>query len=284
MQGERSQEMIKDFHGLINQTTMKIRAFTDCAVLGLSGGADSTLVAILCAMALGQENVYAVGMPYGDLDKQTFNSRSEKVAKRLSIHYSVISIKEAVDAIVKNLKSSIPDMELNQIGLGNIKARIRMANLYGLSGYLASEGTRYRVMGTGNFSEDFIGYDTKGGDALADLFPIGSLFKSEIYQLLDHFIHEGLIEEGLVDRVPSAGLWEGQTDEGELGHTYAEMEPAIIQLIGSYDPFISTPRVNVLIEEVRQRHLANKHKHMAPPVINLRKWCDWNDPTGYFGS
>jgi len=275
--------MIKDFTGLINATTISIGNFTDCAVLGLSGGADSTLVAILSAMALGQENVYGIGLPYSDLDKQTFNSRSARIAHRLNIHYLEIPIKKQVDAIIESLRwDDDHPMELDAIQLGNIKARVRMATLYGLNGAFSDEGIRYRVIGTGNFSEDFIGYDTKGGDALADIFPIGCLFKSEVYQLLDHFITQGFIEEDLVDRIPSAGLWEGQTDEGELGHTYADMEPKIIQLVDAYKDEIGEVQTDALTEDVRMRHLANKHKHMAPPVLNLRKFCDWIDPTGYF--
>src|SRR5208337_3122521 len=131
IQGFRKGEgMIKDFTGLINATTISIRNFTDCAVLGLSGGADSTLVAILSAMALGQENVYGIGLPYSDLDKQTFNSRSARIAHRLNIHYLEIPIKKQVDAIIESLRwDDDHPMELDAIQLGNIKARVRMATL-----------------------------------------------------------------------------------------------------------------------------------------------------------
>ena len=111
--------------------------------------------------------------------------------------------------------------------------------------------------------------DTEGGDALADLFPIGDLFKSEVYQLLDYFVKEGMITEDLIDRVPSAGLWEGQTDEQELGYTYNEMEPAIIEIKkGGEIGQLSHSKVFHFVED---RHRKNKHKHEAPAVFALRE-------------
>jgi NAD+ synthase len=273
--------MLKDVEGAVKKIVKELQDFTDCATLGMSGGADSTLVACLCVRALGEENIYAIGLPYSDLDKNSFNSRSRRTAERLGVHYTEIPIKKQVDSVVESLgindfvKGSGPEA-MDPVQLGNIKARIRMTTLYAMNAWLTSNGQRYRVMGTGNLSEDFIGYDTKGGDALADIFPIGTLFKSEVYQMLDHFVKEGMIVDSDIDRVPSAGLWNGQTDEGELGHTYAEMEGAIQCLIDDYDS-INKPSINPLLEFVRQRHLINKHKHIGPPVINVRDQCHWND-------
>ena len=160
-----------------------------------------------------------IGMPYSDLDSDTFNSRSGETATRLGIYYRDVPIKTQVDAIVKSIEVD-PKEPPNSLTIGNIKARVRMVALYAFTNHLSAysnknNGKRVRVIGTGNLSEDFIGYDTKGGDALADIFPIGTLFKSEVYQMLDYFISKGVITENDVDRVPSAGLWEGQTDEGE---------------------------------------------------------------------
>lgn len=143
----------------------------------------------------------------------------------------------------------------------------------------ANEGKRARVVGTGNLSEDYIGYDTKFGDAGADFFPIGHLYKKEVYSLLDHFKEIGMIDEEHIDRIPSAGLWEGQTDEAELGYSYDEMAPAIDLCrrltktgLDPLDPqfvYDDDPKMGELVKFVWKRHLANKHKHEGPSVIDL---------------
>lgn len=246
----------------------EIKGFTDIATVGMSGGADSTLVAILCTMALGKENVCGYGMPYNSYDENTFNTNSEAVAKKLGISYKNISVFGPVNRISFELESAL-GTKLSPLNLGNIKSRMRMVYLYSLNAAIAEEtGKRCRVIGTGNLSEDYIGYDTKGGDALADIFPIGNLFKSEVYQLLEYFAEVGMIDSDMIDRVPSAGLEDGQTDEGDLGFTYNEMEPAIRFLTGdtSQDPSA------IITDFVAKRHEQNKHKHEAPYVVDLSEF------------
>ena len=265
--------MIKDFLALIKEVTEEIRDFTDIAVIGMSGGADSTLVATLCTWALGKKNVYGFGMPYNKVDEDTFNQRSEKTAKKLGISYDDIPIFGPTNRAAHELENAI-DVKLSPLNLGNIKSRMRMIFLYSLNAQLAETypDKRCRVIGTGNLSEDYIGYDTKGGDALADIFPIGSLFKSEVYQLLDHFVEMGALAPTMIDRVPSAGLESGQTDDEDLGYSYYEMEAAIRLLRAECDD-LATPVLDSLdlktLKFVRDRHSANKHKHEAVPVIDL---------------
>ena len=272
----------------------ELKNFTDIAVIGLSGGADSTLVATLCVEALGPENVYGYGMPYNNLDKNTFNTRSSKLANKLGINYTELPITRAVNAAAED--SDYEGYEgISALNLGNIKSRMRMIYLYTLNQRIAEKtGKRCRVIGTGNLSEDFIGYDTKGGDALADIFPIGQLFKSEVYKLLDYFVEKEILNEYLIDRVPSAGLEDGQTDEQDLGYSYNEMQPAIDLLLHnkilykypeSFEgikragkPGVTkkeripyTDREWEIIQFVWDRHIKNRHKHDAPKVIPLRK-------------
>jgi NAD+ synthase len=151
---------------------------------------------------------------------------------------------------------------------------MRMVALYTVAHELNSHLTnkRVRVIGTGNLSEDFIGYDTKGGDALCDIFPIGELYKSEVYQLAEYFVEQGDIEPYMIDYTPSAGLWDGQTDEEELGFSYNDMEPAIRKMRSATGKLECTDPLTLSTVEkfVYDRHLANKHKHEAPPVIELR--------------
>jgi NAD+ synthase len=256
-----------------NKIISELRSFTDVAVIGLSGGADSLLVALLCTEALGKENLRTFGMPYGELDRETFNSLSRRYAEFLGIPYQDVSVFEQTQSIVKSLTVAlgIPESKLSTLNCSNARVRSRANILYGVAHHLNETlGKRVRVIGTGNLSEDFIGYDTKGGDALADMFPIGQLFKSEVYKILDQYRDDGVIEEWMINRVPSAGLWVGQTDEGELGHSYADMEVAIRYLWKHYST-ASTLKLNDTQRFVWKRHLANKHKHEAPPVVVLRK-------------
>jgi NAD+ synthase len=261
--------MIKDIDGLLEHVTICLRKRMDAAVVGLSGGADSTLVALLCVKALGKENVHAVHMPYNKLDSDTFNSKSVALAKHLGVNESTVWIDDPVNILAGSFG------HLSEINQGNMRSRMRMITLYTTCCQVAERtGQQVRVIGTGNLSEDFIGYDTKGGDALCDYFPIGTLVKSEVYQLLEYFRDQSEITEEMINRIPSAGLWNGQTDEDELGYTYNEMEPYV--LMGAKDGALSLHQLfdDPIAMFVYNRHIDNKHKHEAPPVIGLRGFCD----------
>jgi NAD+ synthase len=269
--------MIKNIDKLITTLTSEISSFTEIAVIGLSGGADSSLVATLCSKALGPKNVYGLHLPHNTTDEKTFNNRSRKLAAKLGICEYNVPIKGAYDQLEQTLSNNIG--QLSTLNKGNIRARIRMSILYSTSHYLADTlKIKSRVIGTGNLSEDFIGYDTKGGDAVADIFPIGELYKSEVYQMLEYFVQQGALNEDLIDRTPSAGLWEGQTDEEEIGYSYNKMELSIRKLrdpeTGLAISDIDMNSLSELDDFVLKRHLANSHKHLAPPVIKLRKFCD----------
>lgn len=271
--------MIKDIPGMLTYIFKEIQNAVDIAVIGMSGGADSSLVATLCRIALGPENVHTLHMPYGQGDWDRFNSRSWSLAGKLGVKRTEMPVHEIADAISYQLGRLGPVSRLNA---GNARARARMALLYGTSATLAerNSGMRVRVMGTGNLSEDYLGYDTKGGDALADLFIIGDLYKSEVYQLLEYFRDQGILDEEHIDRVPSAGLWDGQTDEGELGYSYNEMQPVVeyfrsggtmqeaIEICARY-----SPEGVDLYHKVYTMHAQNRHKHEAPPVLLLRQFC-----------
>jgi len=275
--------MITDIEGMIAKITDEIKDRVDIAVIGLSGGVDSLVVAILCKLALGGGNVSSVHMPYGEIDftPGKFNDNSKKIANKLGIRIIDSPIGKIVDALNETVEASV-GISLNTLNLGNSRSRARMCVLYSIAheiGFLLEK--RVRVMGTGNYSEDFIGYDTKGGDALGDLFPMGELFKSEVYQLADYFVEKGLIDEDMIDQKPSAGLWDGQTDEDELGYSYNTMEHALRGLEYKTIAFGDGGGINMDLSGfskvqkfVINRHITNKHKHEAPPSLRIREFCD----------
>ncbi len=257
---------------IIKKITDGIRKNVDTAVVGLSGGADSFLVMLLSEIALGKENVFAFSMPYSTTDIETFNSKSKSCADHIGVNHQTINIATAADGISASVSDAVKTANgsVSTLNAGNSRSRARMCFLYGIAHHLNKTlNNRVRVMGTGNMSEDFIGYDTKGGDALADIFPIGHLFKSEVYVLLDYFRDQGKISDEMINRVPSAGLWENQTDEDELGHSYNSMEPAIRFILENYDTVEESTLSDIELF-VWRRHITNKHKHEAPPVITLR--------------
>ncbi len=184
------------------------------AVIGLSGGVDSALVAALCAQALGPDQVRAVLLPY-----RTSNPDSEAhgrlVAEALGLDVQRFDISGMVDAIV----AQQPDMSSGR--KGNIMSRCRMVYLYDQSA--ACNGL---VVGTSNRTETLLGYFTLCGDGAAALKPLMHLYKCQVRQLSAHL---GL-PEVVIDKAPSADLWAGQTDEGELGFTYDEADQVLYLL------------------------------------------------------
>ncbi|MGI6375575.1 MAG: NAD+ synthase [Anaerolineae bacterium] len=184
------------------------------AVIGLSGGVDSALVAALCAQALGPDQVRAVLLPY-----RTSNPDSEAhgrlVAEALRLDVQRFDISGMVDAVV----AQQPDMSSGR--KGNIMSRCRMVYLYDQSA--ACSGL---VVGTSNRTETLLGYFTLYGDGAAALKPLMHLYKCQVRQLSAHL---GL-PEVVIDKAPSADLWAGQTDEGELGFTYDEADQVLYLL------------------------------------------------------
>ncbi len=186
-------------------------AGSSCAVIGLSGGLDSSLVLGLTAEAIGPENVKAIFLPYGDLggNDRDFARMS---ASAFDVELQEIDITPIIEAI---------PLEMEGMVKGNAQARARMMVLYTLS-------NKYNglVMGTSNKTELLLGYFTKYGDGGADLYPIGDLYKTQVRELS----REIGVPQEIIDRPPSAGLVKGQTDEADLRLPY----PVIDQVLFGY--------------------------------------------------
>ncbi len=185
------------------------------AVIGLSGGVDSAVVVALAVEALGPQNVIAVLMPYRTSSKASITD-AHLLAKQLGIASETVDISPMVDAFLQQYPST------DNVRKGNLMARQRMVILYDIS---ARESAL--VLGTSNKTELLLGYGTLHGDMASALNPIGDLYKTQIWQLaraLD-------IPQPIIDKKPTADLWEGQTDEGELGFTYKTVDQLLYHLV-----------------------------------------------------
>lgn len=181
------------------------------AVIGISGGTDSSVVAALCVKALGKDRVFGVLMPCGE---QSDIEDSKKLVKHLDINYCVSNIYDAVVAIDNQMPT---DKEISKQTIINLPPRIRMCMLYAVS-----QSRNGRVANTCNLSEDWVGYSTRYGDSAGDFSPLSNITKTEVKEIGKAL---GLPDE-LVYKVPSDGLC-GKTDEDNLGFTYDVLDKYI---------------------------------------------------------
>ncbi|RUM87493.1 MAG: NAD(+) synthetase [Thermovibrio sp.] len=181
-------------------------------VVGLSGGVDSSLSAFLAVRALGSENVIGISMPYKTSSKSSLED-ARLVAQILKIEFHEIDITPQIDDYYKRF----PDAD--RIRMGNKMARERMSILYDFAHWRGA-----LVLGTSNKSEIMIGYSTRWGDSAHDINPLGDLYKTQVWEMAE-FLG---VPERIVRKKPSADLWPGQTDEGEIGITYRELDLILI--------------------------------------------------------
>ena len=212
------------------------------AVIGISGGKDSSIAAAVCVKALGKDRVFGVLMPQGE---QADINCSHLLVETLGIDHAVINIGDTVSTFMNELKKHI---EPTQQAIINTPARIRMTTLYAVAACLSG-----RVVNTCNLSEDWIGYSTKFGDAAGDFSPLSDLTVTEVLQVGDYL---GLPKE-LVHKVPIDGLC-GKTDEENLGFTYAELDRYIRGLTDLSDK----PELK---EKIDRMHRNNLHKLQLMP-------------------
>jgi NAD+ synthase len=240
------------------------RAGADGAVLGLSGGIDSTLTAHLAVEALGADRVHGLVMP-SEVNAADNMSDAERVARDLGIEYDVIDIGPIYDAFVEAFPgdTSADRIETDPLrtAAGNVRVRIRAVLDY----FVANAENRV-VLGTGNRSEALTGYFTKYGDGAVDCHPIGNLYKQQVRQLADHLG----VDDDLVTKTPSAEMWLGQTDEAEMGVGYDTLDAILaLHVDGPLSLSATVRHLDVTAEQVErvvELYERSAHKREMPPA------------------
>lgn len=223
------------------------------AVLGLSGGIDSALVAFIAAEALGPKNVHAICMPYKSSNPES-EGHARLVAEACGIDFTVIPITPMVDAYFDNFPSA------DNMRRGNKMARERMTILFDHSALLSA-----LVLGTSNKTELLLGYGTLYGDMASALNPIGDLYKTQVWQLSA----EMGVPSAVIEKKPSADLWAGQTDEEELGFTYNQVDELLGRMVDqrlSRDELIKAGFNPEFVDTVYGK-IQNSHFKRRLPVI-----------------
>ncbi len=228
------------------------------AVIGLSGGIDSTVSAYIAKEALGKENVYGILMPYKLSSKDSIED-ALKVVKETGINHKIVEITEPADAYFSKFE------EMDKVRRGNVLARMRMITLFD-----HSQLYQALVVGTSNKTELLLGYGTWYGDMASSLNPIGDLYKNQIYQLARFFN----VPESIIKKKPSADLWVGQSDEEELGFSYDEADVILYHL---FDLHYSTEEViklgfkEELVKGIFERVKRNQFKRLPPIIAKISK-------------
>jgi len=226
------------------------------AVVGVSGGVDSAVSCYLAAEALGPENVLAVMMPYKTSSQESLE-HARMVIDALGVNAILVPITEMVEPLFQRFP------EADQIRRGNAMARVRMIILYD-----QSEAFKGLVVGTGNKTEILLGYTTLYGDSACALNPLGDLYKTQVRQLARAIG----IPEVILHKPPTADLWKGQTDEGELGFTYAKVDQLLFLLVDQrYTPeeCVEAGFAREFVETVVERVRRNQFKRLLPPIAKL---------------
>jgi len=232
------------------------RAGFSRAVLGLSGGVDSALACYLAAEALGPENVLAIRMPYRTSSPDSME-HAALVIRQTGVRELTVPITPMAEPVLADVPEDQP------IRRGNILARLRMIVLYDQSAEFQG-----LVIGTGNKTEILLGYTTLYGDSACALNPLGDLYKTQVWQLARAMG----VPEAIAGKPPSADLWAGQTDEEELGFTYARVDPLLMLLVdGRYAPesCVEAGFDRAFVQAVLERIRRNQFKRVLPPIAKL---------------
>jgi len=217
-------------------------------VLGLSGGVDSAVVAALAKESVGKKRVLALILPIHSHPQDAQDAMI--VARKLGITTKTINLSGVYNDLLKILPKA------SSLALANLKPRLRMMTLYYFANHL-----NYLVCGTGNKSEGMVGYFTKYGDGAVDILPIGGLLKKEVRGLAKELD----IPERIIAKSPTAGLWAGQTDEGEMGITYCELDDILERLEKKEKQVFSQHKVR----KIKEMIVKSQHKRQGPKIYYI---------------
>lgn len=252
--------------------TYAAEARADGYVLGVSGGIDSAVVAALAAEAVGPEKVLGLLLPHATSDPQDAE-HGALLCRHLGIPHERVDITPIVEATLAACPRHVP----TGMGAWNLRPRTRMMVLYA-----HAAATSRLVAGTGNKSELLTGYFTKWGDGAADVYPLGDLYKTEVWALA----RELRLPAELVEKTPTAGLYAGQTDEGELGLRYQDLDRLLAELEAGHDAETAARRAAVAVDTARaiERRIAtsaHKRNPLVIPKMGFRTpgW-DWREARG----
>jgi NAD+ synthase len=223
------------------------------AVVGLSGGVDSSLVAYLTAEALGADNVLGLRMPYRSSSQESLD-HAQMVIDALGVQHDTVDITPMVDPLFERFPN------VDTMRRGNVMARQRMIVLYDQSAAFGG-----LVVGTSNKTESLLGYSTLFGDSAAALHPLGDLYKNQVRQLA----RAVGVPEAIVDKSPSADLWPGQTDEGELGYSYDSADQLLYLLVDrryTLEEAVEAGFERAFVERV-WRTVRQSHYKRRPPIV-----------------
>ena len=223
-------------------------------IVGLSGGIDSAVTTALCTKALGNKNVFGLGLPCGSISQDLEDAKL--VAKSLDINFTVLDLTPVHNKFLNIISSNY---KKNNFANANLKPRLRMAALY----FYGQTKGKSLIAGTSNRTELAIGYFTKYGDGAADFEPLASLYKQEVRKLAKTLS----VPERIITKPPSAGLWAGQTDEGEIGLTYDVIDEILYRI----DYNIDFEGLNDNdIQKVKDLMNSARHKLKMPSMFNVR--------------
>jgi NAD+ synthase len=240
-------------------------AGADGAVMGLSGGIDSTLTSHLVVEALGADSLHGLVLP-ASVSRDDNMSDAEAVAEALGIDYDVVPVDPVVEAVLEAAPGTDTDAigsddTAHQVPVGNVRARTRT-----VLNYLVANRDDALVIGTGNRSEALVGYFTKYGDGAVDCHPIGDLYKQQVRQLARHVG----VPDRIIEKPPTAGLWTGQTDEEELGLPYDTLDAILALAVDGPLSAAATARhldgvSEADVDHVLELHRTSAHKRRLPP-------------------
>ena len=224
-------------------------------VVGLSGGIDSAVSAALCAKALGRESVIGLGLPCDSISQDVEDAKL--IAEYLEIEFKILDLTPIYEKFLE-ISSSIP--REGNLASSNLKPRLRMTMLY----FVGQAKGKCLIVGTSNRAELTIGYFTKFGDGAADFEPLASLYKQEVRNVSEILN----IPRNVITKAPSAGLWQGQTDEGEIGLSYDIIDEILYRIDYNLD-FKGLGEED--ISKVRRMMSAAEHKLNIPPFFDVRR-------------